>query len=292
MPLTKCGPESGHNITKYMNTFFKKIAAVGVGVTLTVSAFGQVSGAAPAWQFTPLLSGYNLLVQSNLLGSTGLAYSGTNAGATLGTTNVQYTTYNGQVVLSYNMITNNAGSANTNLSAPDAFKTVELTPDANGDINRNASLIVMWGNTNYIPQVSLVSTNPTVFASTNWALAVSQYPNWLSPATTNTYPKFDTAQTNTVFVLLFRSPSLKTQGGVGPDLQPAIPMWESTSSFMASFTTATGNTPGCMITNLPAEWLIGAKHVYANVWLPANLTTNLASGGVLINQLGILAPRQ
>jgi len=265
-----------------MKSLIKLITTLGVGLGL--SAVAQPAMTAPS--FTPLLSGFNVLVQTNLVSNQGLAY-----GATLNTTNVMYTTVNGQIVLSYQQITNVSGSYSTNV-APDAFKIVQLYPDLNGDINANASVIVQYGNTNYLP---IIATNAQgQYFTTNWALATSQYPNWMYPGTTNFYPLFNAA-TNTFTVTLYRAPTkfLNGSGGAGNEstLFPYTPMWETTSAFSFTVTQNGSCTNGCVITNLPAAWLQGAKYVYANINLPANMSTNLATGGVLINQLGILAPR-
>lgn len=272
-----------------------KKAAIGLGLVATVASAQTTT---PLPRFLPLLSGYNVLVLSNAVPAIG-----TVTGVGLGTTNVLYTAYNGQILYS---LTNNSINAtlNTNFVAKDAFQTVDISPDNNGDINANASVWIMIGNTNLIPIAITNSVgqwfvpslpNTTNYATAAWAtawpLAPSTGPSWMSPATTNTYPLFDPKSTNTIVVTLYRAPTLKLSGGLGSDLSPAVPMWETSSAFSFAVTQTGLNTVVCVSTNLPIGWLQGARHVYATVQLPPNLSTNLPTSGVLVNQLGILQPQ-
>ena len=104
-----------------------KLISIGAGLVLGISAYAQ-TGATASFRFLPLLTGYNVLVP-------------TNATVGLGSTNVLNTTYAGQILYS---LTNNTvnGTVNTNMVAPDAFKSVALASDINGDINANASVFI------------------------------------------------------------------------------------------------------------------------------------------------------
>lgn len=237
----------------------------------------------PTARFMPLLSGYNVYVPSNSV----VGY---------GSTNVLNTTYAGQIIRS---LTNNTinGTANTNLVAPDAFKLVGLQPNAVGDYTANAAVVITLGNTNllpiavtnsvgqwFIPSMPYTTNYATAAWATTWPLAPSPAPNWMYPATTNIYPAFTATATNLITVTLYRSawsnPSEATTG-------PKVYTWETTSSFSFSVN-ANGVTPVTVLTNLPAAWLLGARHVYATV-TANNVTAN--TSGVLINQLGIVQPQ-
>jgi hypothetical protein len=256
------------DITSKGNMKLNKILGIGVALLVAVSAFAQGTTIRET-KFLPLLSGYNVLIP-------------TNATPGWGVTNVLFTTYSGQVVYSK---TNNSYNAtvNTNLVAPDAFKLVSLPADANGNFNANAAVAIYLGNTNWIPVA--VTNSVGQYFVTNWALAQSQYPNWMYPATTNLYPAFAASATNVVTVSLYRVASTTANGGsTGPTIQIA----ETTPSF--TFTvTATGITPICVITNLPATYLQGAKQVYATVTATANSASN--GNGILLNQLGVIQPQ-
>jgi hypothetical protein len=252
-----------------MKNIYKKIAAVGAGLTLCTAAMAQ-STATPILRFLPLLSGYNVLCNTGVV-------------ASLNVTNLLNTTYNGQALYT---LTNNVvnGVLQSNTVAPDAFKMVTLAPDINGDIVANASVCILVGNTNLIP-ISVTNAYGQYFV-TNWPLAVSQTPNWMYPATTNAYPAFTGSATNALTVTLYRTTTMNPQGGNGPTLGPTFPLTETTASF--SFTvTPNGTTPVCVITNLPVSWLQGAKQVYASI---VSSTTG-AGTAILVNQLGILQPQ-
>jgi hypothetical protein len=245
----------------------KKLISILSASLLGTAAFAQ-SGT-PIYRFQPLLSGFNVNVT-------------TNTAAGLGVTNTVYSTYGGQIVHS---LTNDVfnGTLNTNLVVADAFKIATLGSDVNGDINANAYVTILVGNTNYIPLA--VTNSFGQYYVTNWALGTSQYPNWMYPATTNLYPAFTANSTNTLTVTLYRAGTLKLAGGISADLNPATPMWETTSAF--SFTVApNGLTPVCVITNLPIAWLQGARHVYATI----TAATGAGTGSILVNQLGIVQP--
>jgi hypothetical protein len=245
---------------KLLISFFTLSCFVAVGQTTT-----------PTMRFMPLLSGYNVLVSTN---STAIG---------LGSTNVLYTSYNGQVLFS---LTNNNvnGTLNTNGVAPDAFKVISLASDANGDINANASVYIYVGNTNWIPNVVTNSFGQEIV--TNWLLAVSQYPNWQNPASTNAYPIGGFTGTNNFVVTLYRGPTANPQGNIGATLGPNLNLWENTSQFSFIVTPTTATTPYGFITNLPASWLQGAKFVYATISCGATNNT-----GGIVNQLGILQPQ-
>ena len=258
-----------------MKNTLKKIAAIGTGLLLGASAMAQ-SGAAPIPRFLPLLSGYNVLVT-------------TNGAVTLGTTNTLFTAYNGQVLYS---LTNNMinGTVNTNASAADAFQTVALLPDANGDINANAAIWVAVGYTNWIPVVVTNSVGQ-YFVTNNWILGESSTPNWMYPATTNYYPSFGASATNVVTVTLYRAGTKNPKGGISGSINNgSFPMLAETTSAFNIVLTANGTTGVCVTSNLPAAWLQGAKHVYASV----NIATNNAGAnnlGIIVNQIGILQPQ-
>ncbi len=265
-----------------MKNIYKKIAVLGLTLLVTSSVM-----AGALTRFLPLLSGYNVLVT-------------TNAAVGFGVTNTLNTSYNGQIIHS---ITNDVfnGTLNTNVLTPDAFRVISLEPDANGDINANAYVTVMIGNTNYIPIAItnsvgqwFVPTQPyttnyaTAGYATVWPLGINTGPSWMSPATTNLYPGIPAASTNAWTITLYRAGTTKLQGGLGADQAPYTPMWETTGAFSFSVA-ATGVTPVCVITNLPVGWLQGARFVYATVSGAANLGSN--GGTNIVNQLGIVQPQ-
>src|SRR5271157_118969 len=271
----------------------KKLLFSLIMAASVATAFSQTT-ASPIMRFMPLLSGYNVLAPTN--------------GATIGygTTNVLFTTYNGQVLysLTNNLIPNATGTQTSTNIAPDAFKIVTLMSDVNGDINANASLWVYYGNTNLYPVVTTNSmglyfippagyTNAQLTtAYGGWPLANSAYQPWMYPATTNYYPlAVPAAQTNVVTVTLYRSPTMIPMGPSGPSLATSFPLWETTNAWSFSFAPLGGVTGGCYETNLPTTWLQGAKHVYATV--SCSISTVGANGatGIPINQLGILQPQ-
>jgi len=245
---------------------------------LLISLLATVSVAAvasPVPKFLPLLSGYNVAVP-------------TNTAAGLGVTNTLYTTYNGQVLHS---LTNDVinGTLQTNLQNADAFKYVELMPDANGDVNANTALFIYVGNTNWIPVVVTNSVGQYMVTNT-WLLApAGPFPNWMYPATTNYYGVYTNAATNLVTVTLYRAPALNPQGMYPASLKPFVPLWETTNTFSFSFSPQ-GIQPVGMYTNLPTTWLQGARYVYASITAGVN-TGNSGSAGILVNQLGILQPQ-
>jgi hypothetical protein len=261
-----------------------------------------VSTHAANYAFLPLLTGYNVIVPTNLA-SAFPSGNGTYAG--LGQTNVLFTTYGGQAVFS---LTNNAvfGSAgtntvvgiNTNTVAPDAFKPVTLASDANGDVNGTASLFLMVGNTNYEP-TTYMNTNASgnVFIGTNaagvyWPLLQSQFPNWAYPASTNLYPTFITTATNVVTVYLYggAGPLYSDAGSGGNSVPASFPkMWETAPSFIAQFTVAAG-VPTCLTSNLPTVFTTHAKDIYCSITV-SNAAGLTASTNELVNMLGILQPR-
>lgn len=245
----------------------KKLISILSASLLGTAAFAQ-SGT-PITRFQPLLSGFNVNVTTN----TTVGY---------GVTNTVYSTYGGQIVHS---LTNDVfnGTLNTNLVVADAFKIATLASDVNGDINANAYVTILVGNTNYIPIA--VTNSFGQYYVTNWALSTSQYPNWMYPATTNVYPAYAASATNALTVTLYRAGTLKLVGNLGADLNPTTPMWETSSAF--SFTvTPNGVTPVCVITNLPIAWLQGARHVYATI----SASTTGTGTAILVNQLGIVQP--
>jgi hypothetical protein len=237
----------------------------------SLAAVGQP--ATPIMRFIPLLSGYNVLISTN---STAIG---------LGSSNVLYTTYNGQVLFS---LTNNNvnGTLNTNGVAPDAFKIISLASDANGDVNANAAVYAYACQTNWIPTVVTNSQGQEIV--TNWVLAPSTYPNWQNPASTNAYPLGTLTGTNNIVVTLYRGVSLNPQGSIGPTIgnNTNVVLWETTSSFSFIITPTSATTPIGVITNLPISWLQGAKFVYATVSSSATNNT-----GAFLNQLGILQPQ-
>lgn len=247
----------------------KKLILV-LGLILSIIPSVVAQSATPIWKAIPLLSGYNVYVQTN------------QAAIGLGSTNVLNTTYAGQVLFS---LTNNSvnGVINTNILAPDAFRKVDLASDANGDINANASLGVYLDNTNWIPIVTTNSVGQNIV--TNWVLATQQYPNWMNPASTNSYPTFTALGTNTLTINLYRVLSSNPQGGGnGPNLGPTFMIPESTPGFSFALLT-TGVTPQGVITNLPIGFLTGARGVY--------MTATCTNGqvGALLNQVFILQPQ-
>lgn len=257
----------------------KKLILV-LGLILGFISLGVAQSSSPIWKAIPLLSGYNVFVPTNPIPVGGVVLT-----VGLGNTNVIYTTYAGQVLLS---LTNNVvnGILNTNGVAADAFKRVDLSPDVNGDINANTALAVYIGNTNWIPMVSTNSFGQLV--TTNWILAPQQYPSWLNPVSTNAYPLFTSATTNVITISLYRVSSSNPQGGgTGPNIGPTFMIPETTPGFTFGLNT-TGITPLSVITNLPVGFLTGARSVY----MTATCTNAAGNGsGVLLNQAFILQPQ-
>ena len=257
---------------KLIVSLFLMTALVAVAQTTTIQ-----------YRFMPLLSGYNVYVPTNV---TSVGY---------GTTNVEFTAYNGQILYS---LTNNVinGTVNTNLVAPDAFKLAELVPDANGDVVSNAVLVVAIGNTNLIP---IAITNiqgqwftPTLYYTTNystaawattWPLASSSIP-WMYPATTNVYP-FITNNLVIWTIHLYRAPAMTPDGST---TGASYPWWETTAQYTYLYTNADSYTPSVTYVPLPTWFMQGAKKVYATVGTTTG--TYLSKGG-LLNQLGILQPQ-
>lgn len=257
----------------------KKLILV-LGLILGFISLGVADSATPTWKFIPLLSGYNVFVPTNSAPVAGVVPT-----VGLGSTNVLYTSYNGQVLFS---LTNNYvnGVLNTNGVAPDAFRRIDLASDANGDIVANAALGLYIGNTNWIPIV--VTNSFGQYMVTNWILATSQYPNWMNPASTNAYINFPAAATNVLTVNLYRVMTANPQGGgQGANLGPSFMIPETTPGFTFQVN-ATGITPLAVITNLPIGFLTGARSVYCTMTCTNGAVNN---AGLLVNQLGILQPQ-
>ena len=275
-----------------------KIAAVGIGLCLTFSAFAQSQ--APIFRFLPLLSGYNLLVPTNNPPVTSLGQVSTNT--IYGATNLLFTAYNGQVLYSYSNNVN--GGLNTNGVVGDAFKIQTLSPDVNGDIVANASLIVYVGNTNWIPVVTTnafgqwvippvgFTNNYLTTAYGGWPLAVSQYPNWNNLATTNYYPGFSAANSNIVTISLYRGSSINPQGGIsgGSVLGPSTTVFEGMSLWTTNFVNP-GIVPTAFVFPLPTAWTQCAHRIYCAITSSNCATTGNGINGVLINQIGLLQPQ-
>lgn len=269
----------------------------------------------PRMKFIPLLSGYNVQISNS---SAGYGYS-----------NVLYTTTKGQIVYSYsNNVAGTPGGSSSNSFFGDAFQPAVLATDANGDINANASLWLMFGNTNYIPWVATNSQGlyyiPTTtnggFATSiaglpipfqPWPLASGSGPNWMYPATTNIYgtnlwsPAALLNVTNQFFVSLYASPGVILNGGEESGLQPKVYLGESVPSFTFTFTLTNaipgsaatlpggvfGATPFIIQTNLPTTFLQHARYVYMVISATNQqytVGTNLATE--LLNMAGIVQP--
>jgi hypothetical protein len=255
-----------------------KILTAVAGVALAMSVH------AANWVFSPLLNGYNLLVSTNSSTYSPIYPAGTYA--SIGGVSNLFTTYTGLTEYS---LTNNVvnGTLNTNTIAPDAFKIVNLSPDANGDIIcTNASLWWYFGNTNWIPQVLTNSAGQWIITNT-WPLIKNASPQYQSVATTNYYPLFPNAGTNTVTITLISEPATRLDGG---GTGPAMNLFDTNNVFSMTLTFTSANQPITGHTNLPLGFLLGARHVAAAVWLPANMSTNGPNSGLLLNQLGIAQP--
>ena len=254
----------------------KKLILSGLAsLMLTFGAFAE--GPFAVYHETSLLNGWNIWVTN---------------GATLwvGETNVVYTTLAGQVVYSLDNITNWTG-VNTNVLAPDPFNhPAQLLSDANGNFgaypvvgstatnyyisgyNSGLAVHVYMNNTNWIP---LVTTNsqgqwyiPTagtyitnwlwnVGLYNGWPLQSSQWPQYLYPATTNTYPCYTTANVTNTF-------NFQRGWNVGTAASP-IYVWDTnTNLFSFTATTAIGAVPTTVITNLPTTFVTGAQYIRLN----------------------------
>jgi hypothetical protein len=284
-----------------MNKMIKTLTSVGAGLLVATAAFGQ-SGTTETWRFLPLLSGYNVQVPP------------TNGAVGLYSTNVLYTKYSGQVLLSYS---NNAnGGLPTNSMAPDAFQVAELVPDANGDINANAALWIWLQNTNWIPLAATNAfgqwmvpppgfTNPAVTtAYGGWPLApASGFPNWMGVASTNYYPQWGlNGWTNNLYIYLYSAPAMKLSGGVGNDLGLTVPTWETVPSFvtniaLSSANVGNGTTPYVTHFNLPISLLQGGRHFYVAFSQSNSIAGNVSANSgtnvtpILVNQVGLLQPQ-
>lgn len=265
-------------------------------ITIVAAVAVSLSINAANWKFDSLLSGFNVLVPTN--STIGLSSLGINA------SNVLYTTSQGAIVLSYsNNVAGIPGGTTTNGFYGDAFRTANTYPDVNGDINANASVWVMIGNTNLLPIVCSNSTGqlfvPT--SSTNgaisywgttptvWPLAASSVINWMFPATTNMYPNF-AGGTNNVVVTLYRESTLDFGGS---STITRVPFWETTSIFSFTCTPTVnvpGSTPYVVVTNLPTGFLQGGRIVGCTVTATPVGAGGATSLGVLLNQIGILQP--
>jgi hypothetical protein len=282
MALFKSCPNFGQNIKGTMKNMFKKIVAVSAGLLVGGAAFAQNSQTRTT-RFLPLLTGYNVLVASN-------------STVGFGVTNTLYTSYKGQILHS---LTNDVvnGTYQSNILNPDAFQMVSLVPDANGDINANAALVIAVGNTNWIPIAVTNSVGqwfiPTLPYTTNyvtaawatvWPLAQSAQPNWMYPATTNMESITAATATNLFTISLYAVATMNPQGAFGDTIGANYPIVETTSTFTWTVN-CTGSTPIVLTTNLPVAFLQHAKHVYAKV-----VTSDIGTGNI-INQLGILQPQ-
>lgn len=248
-----------------------------VGLTSLLLPFAAMAqtAAVPVYRFLPFFTGFNVQVPTNTI-------------AGMGVPNLLFSDPQGQNVFS---LTNNIinGTTITNTIAPDAFRTIGLRSDVNGDINANATVIIAVNNTNLIP-IGVTNSFGQYFV-TNWPLAVQQFPNWMYPATTNVFPLVDLSDTNLVTVSLFKVTDIR--GGFGTELATSTPqLVETTSSFSFSFNPnlITGQV---VYTNLPAGWLQGARNVRATITVAPNSAagTGANPAGILINQLGILQPQ-
>jgi hypothetical protein len=262
-------------------------------LTASFAAFGQVSSMNRV-VFTPLLSGYNVLLTSNTTGNAAANAVGP------GSTNIMFTTGYGNVLFS--LVTNLVnGVLNTNLTAPDAFATGETFPDVNGDYQSNCELMVYINNTNWVPPITTNSigqwivpppgfTNamfPTTQAG--WILQSgpgSGFPSWSAPVSTNAwnYPIVidGAASTNVLVVELFGAPSGTANGA---DNGPAVPIWDTTARFTYNITW-TGAGPVKATVVLPPGALAGCKKVKAEFY---TIVTNSLEQ-VIINQCGLTQP--
>ncbi len=285
----------------------KKILILGLtsfSLTFTVPA----QTITHIWRAMPLLSGYNVSVPSNqVVGPAVLPGSGVAANVVA--TNVLWTKYNGQIVYSYSNNVN--GGMGTNGYIADAFQSASLVSDANGDINANACLWIALNQTNYLPVIATnsfgqivvpgTSTNGLlpVFGGPNptlWPLAVNSGPNWLPQGTTNFYPLYSQSTgvgviTNNLIVSLYRAPGFSMQGGIGPDLQPKVNLFENAPVWVW-YINVTNGLPQVLSSNLPATLLQGGKDFVVTLGLTNSIepvTTNTAS--VLVNQVLLLQPQ-
>ena len=301
-----------------MKKLFRKLITVGALLLATILPATAQQSATPIIKAIPLLTGYNVLIQTNQATNSlafnqptayGTLFGWTN-GPTYGVSNVLYTSYNGQIVYSYNVITNLASGVNTNIIAKDAFQGAELSADVNGDVNANTSLWVMLGNTNFIPLWTTNSAGQTFIppagftnatfttAYGGWPLAPGgAYPNWMLPVTTNFYPSalignVNSASllTNTVIFTLFRSPGFGMQGGGinGSTLAPTYPILESTPFFSTNISFGSATAPIIASFPLTSTYLQGAKKIFLAVQVTSTYTN---TAGILLNQAFITQPQ-
>lgn len=265
-----------------------KILLIGVACLFSLSASAQASW---RWSMKPLLSGYNILVTSNGF-------------VTLGNTNVLYTAYNGQILYAYSNNVN--GGLSTNQISADAFQSTELSADVNADIVANAALVISFGNTNLTPIITTNLSGQIIVPNFNtngligavpWPLNSSgSGPNW-SFGSTNYYPQFGgngaLSVTNQLFVSLYRMYD-NPKGGIGPS--PAGPSYrftETTPGFTVALTVNnSGTIPTTVYTNLPLNFLQGARKVYCSLSLTnSTYTVGTNQTPLLVNQVSIQQPQ-
>lgn len=237
----------------------KNILKIIAGLALcAVSAFAQ-SDPTPRMTWRPLINGFNVAIPTNQ-GNIGLL-----------STNIEYTRVDGKVVFSYSVTGVTNGTA-------DAFQPAIIQNDNNGDAVANATLVLVYGNTNFIP-----ITNTSGFV-TNWVLSNPTLGSQVV-GSANVYPINNANSTNFVTINLYRS---FWDNPLGDNVTyPSQRSFEPASTFTVTFSQAAAG--GMLVTNIPAIFMQGARNVTATIQ-----ATNAAGNGsaTLINFMGISQPQQ
>lgn len=261
----------------------KKLITLAIAVVLAASAH------AANIKLFSLLNGYNVLIQTNIT-------------VGFGNSNIFYTTIQGQAVYSWtnNTVFTTSGSntattiVQSNLVANDAFKPIDLFPDANGDYNSTATLVLYTGNTNWSPNnYWQTNANGLVYLGTNvvgsyWPLAASIFPNWQYPATPNAYPTLSAAnESNTITISLYPGSGNPSSSADVPASYPVL--YSSTAIWSATYVVAAG-IPNCVMTNIPAVSLQQMRKVYATITCSGPTSGMTTSTNEIVNFIGIYQP--
>lgn len=240
-------------------------------ITIGFMALAIVANAA-SYVEQPFINGWNLYITN-----------GTGSLTGVGSTNLLYTTVQGQIVYS---LTNNTinGIVNTNTIANDAYDNGGniLAFNENGDIVANAAIHYYINQTNWIP-IAVTNSQGQYFTSNSWPLWTSQYPTYMYPASTNVYPSLPNASATNLITFYFQRGWAFNLGST------PIRVWDTSTNVFSFSIVGTGFTPLAGITNLPIAFTQGANRVrLSNVIATTN--ANGVSCGLLINQVSLGQP--
>jgi hypothetical protein len=237
-------------------------------ITIVAAAAVALSVNAANYVEQSLLNGYNV-------------YAPTNSTLAIGQTNIEYTYLHGEIVYS---LTNYF--ANTNSFYPDAFDPTAtfIHSDANGDVNPTVSIHWLLNATNFIP-VAITNSQGQYFITNTWPLAGPQYPTYMFPATTNTYPLLPNANSTNLITFFFQ------RGWTINQSTPSVTVWDtSTNVFQFQINGATYGTAGAPlagITNVPTSFLQGVNMIRLSTVVVGATSTVVTNGPYLINQVSV-----